>query len=91
MQNGMLLGGVVKTAGFLLFFTGLFFVAQAYTMAFHGVYLDCFAEKTPACVLRPYNEPTLTSVLWGTVLALGATMTFYLGNRALRWTRKPQP
>jgi hypothetical protein len=88
MQNKTLFEGAIKAAGCLLFFAGLFFVTQAYTMAFHGVYVDCFAQDVRGCALRVYGEPTLTSALYGTVLALGATVTFYLGVRALRWTLK---
>jgi hypothetical protein len=74
---------MARAAAGLLFFIGLFFVAQAYTMAFHGVYIDCFGAG--GCALRTYGEPTVTSALYGTVLAIGATLTFYIGLRALRW------
>ena len=87
MGKGTIIEGAIKAVGLLLFFTGLFFVTQAYTMAFHGVYVDCFAQD--GCSLKVYGEPTLTSALYGTVLALGAMITFYLGARALRWTQSP--
>ncbi len=67
------------------FFAGLFFLALAYTMAFHGVYLDCFGG---GCAPRTYGEPTLTSALYGTLLALVALATFYAGLRALRSSRR---
>jgi hypothetical protein len=89
MANKTLLGGFVKSVGFLLFFAGLYFVTQAYTMAFHGIYIDCFPPDRSGCALRHFAEPTLTSALYGTVLAFGAVFTFYLGARALRWTQKP--
>ncbi len=69
----------------LCFFAGLFLLAQAYTMAFHGVYLDCFSG---GCAPRTYGEPTLASALYGTVLALIALGTFYAGRRALRFSRR---
>lgn len=87
MHNGTLLAITVKAVGFLLFFAGLFFITQAYTMAFHGVYVDCFGGEPPGCSLRVYGAPTFTSALYGTLLALGALTTFYLGARALRWTQ----
>lgn len=73
----------VRAAGVLCFFAGVFFLAEAYTMAFLGMYIDCFSE--PGCVLRLYGEPTLLSVFYGSFLALCALVTFYLGIRALRW------
>lgn len=88
-MNKTLLEGTVKAGGFLLFCAGLFFVTQAYTMAFHGIYVDCFAQNVTGCALRAYSEPSLISVLYGTALALGALVTFYLGARAIRWTQKP--
>jgi hypothetical protein len=67
------------------FFAGLFFLAQAYTMAFHGVYLDCFGG---GCSPTPYGEPTLDAMLYGSVLALGALGTLYAGLMALRASRR---
>jgi uncharacterized membrane protein (DUF441 family) len=81
--NRRVLAGIARGAAALCFFIGVFFVAQAYTMAFHGVYIDCFSGG--GCGLRTYGEPTLTSALYGTVLAIAATITFYIGLRALRW------
>ena len=74
----------VRAAGVVLFCAGVFFVAQAYTMAFLGMYIDCFGDH-PGCELRFYAEPTLLSVFYGSFLAFGALVTFYLGIRALRW------
>ncbi len=74
-----------RVAAVACFFAGLFFLAQAYTMAFHGVYLDCFGS---GCAPRTYGEPTLTSALYGTLLALVALGTFYAGLRALRSSRR---
>lgn len=74
-----------RTAAIACFFAGLFFLAQAYTMAFHGVYLDCFGG---GCAPRTYGEPTLTSALYGTVLAVIALLTFYAGLWALRSSRR---
>lgn len=90
MQNKSLMEGIAKAGGLILFFAGLFFVTQAYTMAFHGIYVDCFVPNVQGCTLRPFSEPTFTSAMYGTVLAIGATVTFYLGVRALRWTQKAQ-
>jgi hypothetical protein len=83
VANRKVLAGIARAAAGLCFFIGVFFVAQAYTMAFHGVYIDCFGEG--GCALRPYGEPTVTSALYGTVLAIGAMLTFYIGLKALRW------
>ena len=78
-----------RIAAIACFFAGLFFLAQAYTMAFHGVYIDCFPADHSGCALRHYSaEPTLTSALYGTGLAAIALVTFYLGARALRWVQK---
>ena len=74
-----------RIAAIACFFAGLFFLAQAYTMAFHGVYLDCFGG---GCAPRTYGEPTLVSALYGTVLALIALATFYAGVWALRSSRR---
>ena len=51
---------LLHVAAFACFFVGLFFVSQAYTMAFHGVYLDCFGG---GCAPRTFGEPTLPSQL----------------------------
>jgi len=80
-------GSAVRAGGFLCFLAGLFFLAQAYTMAFLGMYLDCFGES-PGCSLHLYAEPTLLSALYGSFLALCALVTFYMGVRALRWRLK---
>jgi len=80
------ISGVLRALGVLCFFAGIFVVSQAYTMAFHGVYLDCFGGS--GCTARTYGEPTLDSALYGTVLALIAAFTFYLGLRALRGSRR---
>ena len=85
MQKKTMLEGLARLAAMLLFFAGLYFIAQAYTMAFHGIYIDCFAASDAGCSLRHYAEPTLTSALYGTALAAVALLTFYLGLRALRW------
>ena len=74
-----------RIAAIACFFAGLFFLAQAYTMAFHGLYLDCFGG---GCAPRPYGEPTLPSLLYGTVLAVLALGTFYAGLKALRSSRR---
>ena len=72
-----------RLVGVGCFFIGVFFLAQAYTMAFQGAYIDCFREGG-GCSLQQYGEPTLTSALYGTVLALLAAGTFYLGQNAFR-------
>jgi hypothetical protein len=77
-----------RAGAVVCFCAGLFFLSQAYTMAFHGLYLDCFGGG--GCAMRSYGEPTLTSALYGTVLALGALLTFYAGLKALRWPAKPR-
>lgn len=74
-----------RIAAIACFFAGLFFLAQAYTMAFHGVYLDCFGG---GCAPRAYGEPTLTSGLYGSGLAVIALLTFYAGLWALRSSRR---
>ena len=83
MLNKSAIQGVVRAAGIVCFFVGVCFLAQAYTMAFMGSYLDCFH----GCTLRGYGEPTLDSVLYGPILALLAAAVFYLGQRAFRWQR----
>jgi len=88
MASKTLLEGFAKSTGLVLLFAGTYFVAQAYTMAFHGVYIDCFPSDNSGCGLRQFGEPTLTSVLYGTVLALGAGITFHLAMKALRWTHQ---
>ena len=88
MQEKTLLEGLARVAGLALFFAGLYFVAQAYTMAFHGIYIDCFAPEAQGCTLQHYREPTLMSALYGTALAVIALGTFYLGMRAMRWVKK---
>lgn len=76
-----------RVLGVACFFAGLFFLSQLYTMAFHGVYLDCFGGD--GCALRTYGEqPTLASALYGSVLALGVLITFYLGLNAFRAGRR---
>jgi len=75
-----------RAAGVVCFFIGVFFLAQAYTMAFQGAYIDCFHGD--GCSLRPYSEPTLASALYGTVLALLAAATFYVGQKAFRWEKR---
>jgi hypothetical protein len=77
--------GVARVAAVVLFFAGLFFLSQAYTLAFHGLYLDCLHS---GCAPRHYDEPTLTAVLYGSVLAIGALLTFYAGLAALRSSRR---
>ncbi|HYD57995.1 MAG TPA: hypothetical protein VEB41_13920 [Burkholderiales bacterium] len=76
---------LLHVAAFACFFVGLFFVSQAYTMAFHGVYLDCFGG---GCAPRTFGEPTLPSALYGTLLALAALLTFYFGRLALKAGRR---
>lgn len=88
MQGKTLKEGAAKTVAIALFFAGIYFVAQAYTMAFHGIYIDCFSGQG-GCGLRPFTEPSLPAALYGTFLAVGALVTFYLGVRALRWTHGP--
>ena len=89
MLRNTTLQGIGKTVAVVCFFAGLFFLAQAYTMAFHGVYIDCFGGARLGCSLTPYGEPTLTSAFYGTVLAIGAAVTWYIGTRALRWAQQP--
>lgn len=73
--------------GIACFFAGLFFLSQLYTMAFHGVYIDCFGGS--GCALRTYGEqPTLAASLYGSVLAIGVLVTFYLGLSAFRSGRR---
>ena len=79
-----LLDALVGVGAFALFAAGLFFTSQAYTMAFHGIYLDCFAADGSGCSLRHFSDPTLLSSLYGTALALLALGTFYLGARVIR-------
>ena len=74
-----------RIAAIACFFAGLFFLAQAYTMAFHGVYLDCFGG---GCAPRTYGEPTLPRALYGTGLAVLALLTFYAGLWALKSSRR---
>jgi uncharacterized protein (DUF2062 family) len=80
MLNKSAIQGVVRAAGIVCFFAGVFFLAQAYTMAFMGSYLDCFH----GCSLRSYGEPTLDSMLYGPLLAAAV---FYVGQLAFRWQR----
>jgi hypothetical protein len=76
---------LLHAAALACFFAGLFFVTQAYTMAFHGVYLDCFGG---GCGLRTYGEPTPSAVLYGSLLAFAALATFYAGRLAFRAGRR---
>jgi hypothetical protein len=80
----------VRAGGVVCFFAGIFFLAQAYTMAFLGMYMDCFGNS-PGCSMRAYEEPTLLSALYGSFLALCAVVTFYVGIQALRWRREQTP
>lgn len=76
-----------RLLGIACFFAGLFFLSQLYTMAFHGVYIDCFGGS--GCALRTYGEqPTLAASLYGSVLAIGVLVTFYLGLSAFRSGRR---
>jgi hypothetical protein len=86
-MNPIAVRNAVRMGGFLSFFAGVFFLAQAYTMAFLGMYIDCFGEGA-GCSLRLYGEPTLLSALYGSFLALCALVTFYIGVRAFRWRLK---
>ena len=81
----------MKAIGVLVFFTGVFFLALAYTMALHGLYVDCFAGggEGARCALRFYGEPTLSSALYGTFLGIAAAITHHVGVRNLRWLRGP--
>ena len=88
MHNKLFLDVLARIVATVLFCAGLFIVAQAYTMAFHGIYIDCFAPDGSGCALRHYADPTLPSALYGTGLALLALLTFYLGARTLRWLQK---
>ena len=83
MLNKSAIQGVMRAAGIVCFFAGVFFLAQAYTIAFMGSYIDCLK----GCALRSYGEPTLDSVLYGPILALLAAAVFYVGQRAFRWQR----
>lgn len=82
----MIRATLLHAAALGCFFAGLFFVTQAYTMAFHGVYLDCFGGQ--GCGLRTYSEPTVSAALYGTLLALAALGTFYVGRLAFRAGRR---
>ena len=83
--------GVVcmRTLGILGILASVFFLALAYTMAFHGMYVDCFTAgpESAACGLRSYSEPNPISALYGTVLAAAAITTYHLGMEALWWLR----
>lgn len=85
MVNKAALEAVARTAGVVCFFAGVFFVSQAYTMAFNGAYLDCFHGD--GCAMRIYGDPTLGAWLYGMALAFCATATFYIGVKAFRWGR----
>ena len=74
-----------RAGAVVCFFAGLFFLSQAYTLAFHGLYLDCLHS---GCAPRHYDEPSLNAVLYGTVLAAGALVTFYAGLATLRSSRR---
>lgn len=80
----------MKAIGILLFFTGTFTLALAYTMALQGVYVDCFAwgGESGACTLRLYREPTVMSASYGTFLAAVAIGTWHIGLETLRWLRE---
>jgi hypothetical protein len=82
-MHPMAAANAVRVGGVVCFFAGIFFLALAYTMAFLGMYLDCFGDGL-GCSMRPYAEPTLRAALYGSFLALGALVTFYVGIRALR-------
>jgi hypothetical protein len=83
MIRSIAVSGAVRAAGALCFFAGIFILAQAYTMAFHGIYLDCF-DGAAGCSMRAYGKPTLLSALYGSGLAAMAAATLYVGLRALR-------
>jgi hypothetical protein len=85
MLNKTALAVAARIAGSVCFFAGVFFVSQAYTMAFLGAYLDCF--RSEGCAMRIYGEPTLTAWMYGTLLALCAMGTFYAGVKAFRSQR----
>ena len=76
--------GAAKAIGALGIFASVFFVALAYTMAFHGMYVDCFA----GCSLRYYSEPTVTSGMYGTLLGLAAIVTYHLSMETFWWVRQ---
>jgi len=78
----------MKAIGVLVFFTGIFFLALAYTMALHGVYVSCFVGDGEGCALRFYGEPTVSSALYGTLLGIVAFITHQVGLQTLRRRRK---
>jgi len=80
----------MKTIGVLVFFTGIFILALAYTMALQGVYVDCFGggSEGAACGLRFYGEPTVTSASYGTLIAGVALATHRIGLETLRRLRE---
>jgi len=79
--DGSARGGAMKAIGVLVFFSGTFFLALAYTMALHGIYVDCLAGggESAGCALRFYGEPTLGSALYGTLLGVAAIITYHIG------------
>jgi hypothetical protein len=83
-------GGWMKAIGVSLFFTGIFVLALAYTMALQGLYVDCFADggEGAGCGLRFYGAPTVSSALYGTVLGVTAFITHQIGLLTLRRLRE---
>jgi hypothetical protein len=80
----------MKAIGVLVFFTGIFFLALAYTMALQGLYVGCFAGggEGAGCGLRFYGEPTVSSALYGTVLGVVAFITHQVGLQTLPLLRR---
>ena len=82
----------MKAIGVLAFFSGIFFLALAYTMALQGLYVGCFAGGEGVdCGLLFYGEPTLSSALYGTLLGVVAFITHQVGLRTLRRRRLREP
>jgi hypothetical protein len=82
----------MKVIAAIGFFVGVFFLAVGYTTALSGAYPDCFAAGMEAgCGFRFFGAPTLSSVLYGPLLAVVALITCELGTESLRWLRRASP
>jgi hypothetical protein len=67
-----------------LFFVGLTFLFQSYSLAFHGIYFDCLfraAYSATACPPVSFGRPGVVAYLMAMGYLAAAGLTFFLAKQ----------
>ena len=77
---------MVRVLGVFCLLIGIGFLGQAYLLAFHGFYLDCYAvDWSRGCLKRGFDDVGAFVYVIAIAFVVASPLPFYMAAKAFKW------